>query len=100
MIDAHLYVFDLLYMDGFDIRTTALVGRKRVLQAMLGAAQIDRLVSASISRVMMLRSPPKLARGLEGIISPYLMVFALARRLSQTVRCCRRDRSGCAHAAG
>jgi bifunctional non-homologous end joining protein LigD len=65
------YAFDLLYLDGFDLRGAALVDRKRVLEALLedtGGVQLIKYVDhIAGDGELVLEHACKL--GLEGIVS-------------------------------
>jgi bifunctional non-homologous end joining protein LigD len=65
------YAFDLLYLDGFDLRPADLVDRKRVLEALLGDAKGVQLVKhvdhIAGNGELVLEHACKL--GLEGIVS-------------------------------
>jgi bifunctional non-homologous end joining protein LigD len=65
------YAFDLLYLDGFDLRGADLVDRKRVLEALLADAQGMQLIKhvehIAGNGELVLQHACKL--GLEGIVS-------------------------------
>ena len=65
------YVFDLLYLDGFDLRGSDLIDRKRVLEALLDNTQGVQLVRyvdhIAGNGELVLEHACKL--GLEGIVS-------------------------------
>jgi bifunctional non-homologous end joining protein LigD len=65
----HYYAFDLLYLDGFDLRAAPLVGRKRVLAALLEGAPSPRIhYSSHADSAGPAIFAQACADGLEGII--------------------------------
>ena len=63
-----LFVFDLLYLDGYDLRGVPLIERKRALQSILQASSVMRYSEHFVNNGEEMLQAAK-ATGLEGIIA-------------------------------
>ena len=63
-----LFVFDLLYLDGYDLRGVPLLERKRVLQSLLQPSGVMRFSEHFVNNGGQMLQAAK-ATGLEGIIA-------------------------------
>ncbi len=88
------YAFDLLYLDGYDLRRVTLEQRKRVLKEILTAAGIVRYSDHYAGQGVALFDAAK-QKGLEGILAKHLSSLYQERRsrewlkikITQTVDC-------------
>jgi len=80
-----LYVFDLLYLDGYDLRGVALAERKRLLKEVLAAGDIIRYSEHFEGNGAALLQAAR-EKGIEGVVGKRASSFYESRRTSDWVK--------------